>query len=183
MRVISGSAKGARLKSPRSRTRPTTGMVRGAMFSILQSLVYEDWQAIDLYAGSGALGIEALSRGASRVDFVERNARSCDVIRDNLKKTGLLPRASVYCCSVNRALSFIDKAYDVVFLDPPYSDASLGGVLDSLFESQLVSQTSTVVVQHSTRQPLPQRYGVFSLAKSRRYGDTCLSFYRQEGEN
>lgn len=183
MRVISGSAKGARLKSPRSHTRPTTGMVRGAVFSILQSLVDEDWQAIDLYAGSGALGIEALSRGASRVDFVERNARSCDVIRDNLKKTGLLSQATVYCCSVNRALSIIDKAYDVVFLDPPYSDASLGDVLDSLFESHLVAQASTVVVQHSIRQPLPQRYGPFAVAKSRRYGDTCLSFYRQEGEN
>ncbi len=183
MRVISGSAKGARLKSPRSHTRPTTGMVRGAMFSILQSAVGEGWQAIDLYAGSGALGIEALSRGASRVDFVERNARSCDVIRDNLKKTGLLPQASVYCCSVNRALSFIDRAYDVIFLDPPYSDASLGGVLDSLFASRLVSPESTVVVQHSTRQPLPQRYGLYALTKSRRYGDTCLSFYRQEGEN
>jgi 16S rRNA (guanine966-N2)-methyltransferase len=183
MRVISGSAKGARLKSPRSHTRPTTGMVRGAMFSILQSMVDEDWQAIDLYAGSGALGIEALSRGASRVDFVERDARSCDLIRDNLKKTGMLTQASVYCCSVNRALSFIDKAYDVIFLDPPYSDTSLGGVLGSLFESRLVSPASTVVVQHSTRQPLPQRYGPFAETKSRRYGDTCLSFYRQEGEN
>jgi 16S rRNA (guanine(966)-N(2))-methyltransferase RsmD len=153
------------------------------MFSILQSMVDEDWQAVDLYAGSGALGIEALSRGASRVDFVERNARSCDLIRDNLKKTGMLSQASVYCCSVNRALSFIDRAYDVIFLDPPYSDTSLGGVLGSLFESRLVSPTSTVVVQHSTRQPLPQRYGQFAVTKSRRYGDTCLSFYRQEGQN
>ncbi len=183
MRVIAGHAKGARLRSPKSHIRPTTELVRGAIFSILQSMVSEDWQAIDLYAGSGALGIEALSRGASRVDFVERNARSCDVIKDNLKRTGLISQATVYCCSVNRALSIIAKAYDVIFLDPPYSDTSLDSVLGSLFESHLVAETSTVVVQHSTRQPLPQSYGPFHLTKSRRYGDTSLSFYRQEGES
>jgi 16S rRNA (guanine966-N2)-methyltransferase len=183
MRVIAGDVKGAKLRSPKSHTRPTTELVRGAIFSILQSMVDEDWQAIDLYAGSGALGIEALSRGASRVDFVERNARSCDIIKDNLKRTGLISQATVYCCSVNRALSIITKAYDVVFLDPPYSDTSLDSVLSSLFESRLVAENSTVVVQHSARQPLPQRYGLFQLAKSRRYGDTCLSFYRQEGES
>lgn len=183
MRVIAGNVKGARLKSPRSHTRPTTQLVRGAIFSILQSMVGEDWRAIDLYAGSGALGIEALSRGASHVDFVERNARSCDIIKDNLRRTGLLSQSTVYCCSVNRALSIITKPYDVVFLDPPYSDASLDSVLGGLFESHLVEEDSTVVVQHSVRQPLPEKYGLFHLTKSRHYGDTRLSFYRQEGES
>jgi len=183
MRVIAGQAKGARLRSPGSRVRPTTELVRGAIFSILQSIVGEDWQAIDLYAGSGALGIEALSRGASRVDFVERNAKSCQTIRDNLKRTGLTSQATVYCCSVNRALSIIAKPYDVIFLDPPYSDMSLDDVLGGLFESRLVAQDSTVVVQHSTRQQLPPGYGPFHLAKSRSYGDTRLSFYRQESES
>ena len=183
MRVIAGSVKGARLRSPKSYTRPTTELVRGAILSILQPMVAEDWQAIDLYAGSGALGIEALSRGARWVDFVERNARSCDMIRDNLKKTGLTSQSAVYCCSVNRALSIVNKVYDVVFLDPPYSDPSLESTLSNLFESRLVGGDSTVVVQHSTHQPLPQEFKSFHLIKSRRYGDTCLSFYRQEDDN
>lgn len=183
MRVIAGSAKGARLRSPRDHIRPTTELVRGATFSILQPMLVEDWQALDLYAGTGALGIEALSRGACWVDFVERNAKSCAVIRDNLKKTGFTSKAAVYSCSVNRALAILDKIYDVVFLDPPYSDTSLGSTLNSLFESQLIGEMSTVVVQHSTHQSLPQEFQSFHVAKSRRYGDTCLSFYRQESEN
>lgn len=183
MRVIAGSAKGARLRSPKDHIRPTTELVRGATFSILQPMVGEDWQALDLYAGTGALGIEALSRGACWVDFVERNAKSCAVIRDNLKKTGFTSQAAVYCCSVNRALAILNKLYDVVFLDPPYSDTSLGSTLSSLFESQLIAETSTVVVQHSTHQSLPQEFKPFHVAKSRRYGETCLSFYRQESEN
>ena len=183
MRIIAGSVKGARLNSPKSYLRPTTGLVRGAIFSILQPMVGEVWQALDLYAGSGALGIEALSRGASWVDFVEHNARSCTVIKENLERTGFTSQAKVYCCSVTKALSILSKEYDVVLLDPPYSDTSLVSTLNSLFDSCLVGGTSTVVVQHSTRQPLPEEFRQSRMVKSRRYGDTSISFYQQEGVN
>jgi len=183
MRVIAGSVKGKRLRTPKGATRPTTELVRGAIFSILEPMVGDGWQALDLYAGSGALGIEALSRGASWVGFVESDPRCCAVIKDNLAQTGFTGRGKVYCCSVNKALSFLSESYDVVILDPPYSDRSLISTLRTLFTSQLVGAGSTVVVQCSTHQVLPLEMEHFHISSSRHYGDTCLSIYRQEVNN
>lgn len=184
MRVIAGEAKGRRLKSPKdSSTRPTTALVRGAMFSTLQS-VADDWsRVLDLYAGSGALGIEALSQGASRVDFVERNPKCCAIIRENLERTGYTSQAKVYCCPVNKALTTLSGVYDVVLIDAPYSDLSLVSIINSLFSSKLVDAGSTIAVQHSSHQPLPEELSQFRLIKSRHYGDTLLSVYRQEDMN
>lgn len=181
MRVIAGRVKGRALQSPKKSTvRPTTGLVRGAIFSMLQPIVEEDWQAADLYAGTGALGIEALSRGASWVDFVEQNRRCCAAIEKNLKATDLRSQARVYCCSAKRALSLLDRVYDVIFLDPPYSDSSTPDFLEELFGSPILGAKSTVVVQFTTRQRLPEQFGRFRLFKARKYGDTSLSFYGQE---
>ncbi|MBA7683483.1 hypothetical protein ES703_91850 [subsurface metagenome] len=118
MRVIAGKAKGHRLKAPKgTATRPATDLVRGAIFSILETIT-EDWaQVLDLFSGSGALGIEALSRGAGWVDFVEREPRCCDIIRQNLEKTKLTAQAHIYCCSVAKALSFLDKEYGIIIMD------------------------------------------------------------------
>lgn len=183
MRVIAGSAKGRRLKSPQGSVRPTTELVRGAIFSILQPMVGDRWRALDLYAGSGALGIEALSRGASWVDFVESNPRRCAVIKENLELTGFASRAKVYCCSVNKALSILHEVYNVIILDPPYSDVSFVDTLRNLLASHLVGAGSAVIVQWSSHQTLSPDIGRFHLSKLRYYGDTCLSFYRQEANN
>ena len=173
---------GARLKSPRSPAiRPTTGLVRGAMFSILQSLVGDWSRVLDLYAGTGALGIEALSRGATWVDFVEHNPRNCAVIKGNLEQTGFASQAHIYRCSVSKALSILKEGYDVIFLDPPYSDSSLINTLKELFSSRLAGPDSTIVVQHSSHQALPVALKQFHLVKNRRHGDTCISIYRKEG--
>lgn len=184
MRVIAGRAKGLRLKSPKnSSTRPTTSLVRGAIFSTLQSIA-DDWSWIlDLYAGSGALGIEALSQGASWVDFVERNPKCCAIIKENLERTGFSSQAKVYCCSVNKALTMLSTEYDIVLMDAPYSDTSLVDTLKNLFTSRLVGTDSTVVVQHSSHQPLPVELKEFQLIKGRHYGDTYLSVYRKEDVN
>ena len=183
MRVIAGSVKGRRLKSPKGPTRPTTGLVRGAIFSIVQLMVGERWRVLDLYAGSGALGVEALSRGAEWVDFVESDPRCCVVIKDNLAMTGFALQGRVYCWSVKKALCMLSGPYELVMLDPPYYDPSLVDTLTALFGSQLVGVDSTAVVQCSSRQPLPLEIGQFRLCKSRHYGDTCLSIYRQEANN
>lgn len=182
--MIAGKAKGRRLKSPKdSSTRPTTALVRGAIFSTLQSIA-DDWsRVLDLYAGSGALGIEALSRGASWVDFVEYNPKCCAIIKENLERTGFTSQAKVYCCSVNRALTRLIGEYDVALLDAPYSDSSLPDTLEELFGSQLVGAGSTIAVQHSSHQPLPVELKQFHLIKGRHYGDTCLSIYQQEDMN
>jgi len=181
MRVIAGRAKGQRLKSPKaSSTRPTTALVRGAMISTLQS-VADDWSwVLDLYAGSGALGIEALSQGASWVDFVEHNPKCCAIIKENLERTGFSSQAKVYCYSVSKAINKLSTEYDIVLMDAPYSDSSLVDTLMDLFASQLVGVGSTVAVQHSSHQPLPVELKKFQLIKGRNYGDTCLSVYRQE---
>ena len=159
MRVIAGQAKGCILKSPKGRkTRPATELVRGAIFSILESAA-SDWALVlDLYSGSGSLGIEALSRGAGWVDFVEQEPRCCDIIKKNLEKTGLLEYAHIYCCGVAKAISFLDKEYSIILMDPPYSNPSIGRIIEQLADSKLVSDKSMVVVTHSPRRPLNSAY-------------------------
>lgn len=183
MRVIAGEAKGHQLKVPKgTTTRPATDLVRGAIFSILENLT-DDWtQILDLFSGSGALGIEALSRGAGWVDFVEREPKCCGIIKQNLEKTKLAERAHVYCCSVAKALSFLDKEYSIILMDPPYSDSSIGDLITQLATSKLVGTNSTVVVTHSPRLPLASTYAALNLIKEYRHGDSCIAVYQKGGQ-
>jgi len=180
MRVIAGEAKGHEIKVPnKSSIRPTTGLVRGAIFSILESMI-DDWSlALDLYAGTGALGIEALSRGTEWVDFVEQNSRHCSTIEVNLRHTGFIDRSRVYCSSAAKAIASLDKRYNVVFIDPPYLDVDLDDILGKLFASNLVGDCSVVALQHSYHQQAHSTYSDFFLAKTRKYGDTQVSIYQQ----
>jgi len=182
MRIIAGKAKGHQLKVAKGNiTRPATDLVRGVIFSILETTT-SDWsQVLDLFAGSGALGIEALSRGAGWVDFVERAPRCCDIIRQNLEKTRLAAQAHVYCCSVAKAISFLDKEYGIILMDPPYSDLSIGNVVAQLATSKLVGTNSVVVVTHSPHLPLDSTYAPLNLIKERRHGDSCIAIYQKGG--
>jgi len=179
MRVIAGKAKGHRLKVPKGTgTRPATDLVRGAIFSILEATTDHWGQVLDLFAGSGALGIEALSRGASWVDFVDQNPRCCDIISQNLETTKLAVQAHVYCCSVARAISFLDKEYDIILMDPPYSSTVIGSLVAKLSASRLVGESTVLIVTHSPRLPLSSTYDKLSLVKERRHGDSCIAVYR-----
>ena len=182
MRVIAGKAKGRRLKVAKGGiTRPATDLVRGAIFSILET-IDDDWSLVlDLFSGSGALGIEALSRGAGWVDFVEREPRCCDIIRQNLENTKLIEQAHIYCCSVAKAISFLDKEYNIILMDPPYSDTSIGRIVTQVATSNLVGPNSTIVVTHSPHLPLDTAYATFNLIKERRHGDSCIAIYRKGG--
>ncbi|MFC1903035.1 16S rRNA (guanine(966)-N(2))-methyltransferase RsmD [Chloroflexota bacterium] len=181
MRVIGGKAKGHQLKAPkRSATRPATDLVRGAIFSILETTVSNWEQVLDLYSGSGALGIEALSRGAGWVDFVEHERRCCDIINENLERTKLAAQAHVYCCRVAKAISFLDKEYDIILMDPPYSSLSIGNRVTQLATSGLVGRNTIVVVTHSPRLPLESSYSTLKLVKERRHGDSCIAIYQKE---
>ena len=137
-------------------------------------------QVLDLLSGSGALGIEALSRGAGWVDFVEHQPRCCDIIRQNLEKTKLVGQAHVYCCSVAKALSFLDKEYSIILMDPPYADKSIGSLVTKLATSRLVGTDSIVMVSHSPRLPLEASYAALSKFKEHRHGDSCSAFYTRE---
>ncbi len=181
MRVIAGKAKGHRLKVPKGTyIRPATELVRGAIFSILETTTSDWTRVVDFFAGSGALGIEALSRGAGWVDFVDQERRCCGIIKQNLESTKLAAQAHVYCCSVAKALSFLDKEYNIILMDPPYADSSIGGLITQLATTKLVGADSVVVVTHSPHLPLNSSYATLNLIKERRHGDSCIALYRKE---
>ncbi|MFC1952250.1 16S rRNA (guanine(966)-N(2))-methyltransferase RsmD [Chloroflexota bacterium] len=181
MRVIAGKAKGHRLKAPKvTTTRPATDLVRGAIFSILETLTSDWTQVLDLFSGSGALGIEALSRGADWVDFVEHKPYCCGIIKQNLEKTKFTAQAHIYCCSVAKALTFLDKEYNIIVIDPPYPDRSIDRIVTQVGESKLVGANSIVVVTHSPHFPLNSTYGTLNLIKEHRHGDSCIALYRKE---
>ncbi len=178
MRVIAGRAKGHRLAGPPSRaTRPTSDLVRGAIFSALDSMATDLSRTLDLYAGSGALGIEALSRGAQRCDFVEKDARACASIRQNLSKTGFEGQAEVLCAPVERALPRLEGPYTLVLADPPYALAATA--LEGLAERGLVEAGgSTLVLEHSSREEAPEQLAGLTRVKTLRHGDSAVSLYR-----
>jgi 16S rRNA (guanine(966)-N(2))-methyltransferase RsmD len=180
LRVITGTAKGTLLKVPDTGLRPATDLVRGAIFSMLENLT-DDWsRVLDLFSGSGALGIEALSRGAGWVDFVDRERRCCDIIKQNLVKTRLAERAHVYCTNVAKALTFLDKEYSIILIDPPYADRTIGEFVEQLAGSKLVGNDTVVVVTHSSRFPLKSEYGAMRMFKEHRHGDSTISLYWKE---
>ena len=181
MRIIAGSAKGCRIEAPdRKATRPATDLVRGAIFSILENMASNWENVLDLYSGSGAMGIEALSRGAEHVDFVEHAHECCDIIRQNLAKTKLADKAHIYCAEVEKALSFLDKEYGIIIMDPPYPDLTIGSVVTKVSGLKLVGFETVVVVTHSPRNPLSDAYGTLRKVKERRHGDSVIAIYRKE---
>jgi len=179
MRVIAGRAKGHRLAGPPLRaTRPTSDLVRGAIFSALDSMGADLTRTLDLYAGSGALGIEALSRGAERCDFVERDARACASIRQNLSKTGFEAQGEVLCLPAERALPRLEGPYTLVLADPPYA-LEAAATLEGLAEHGLVEAgRSTLVLEHSSREEAPRRLAGLTQVKTLRHGDSAVSVYR-----
>jgi len=182
MRVIAGRVKGRRLKGPRGRsgrTRPSSSLVRGAVFSALASMGADMSRVLDLYAGSGALGIEALSRGAGWCDFAEQDPLACSVIRENLRVTGFQQQAEVFCLPVERALEKLKGPYTLVLADPPYADATALSALERLAASLLVVASRTVLVlEHSAREEPPAWLGELHLISGRRHGDSAVSIYR-----
>jgi 16S rRNA (guanine966-N2)-methyltransferase len=181
MRVTGGKVKGTQLKTPPKHSiRPTTSVVRQAIFSLLENSTTNWRKVLDLYAGSGALGIEALSRRAEWVDFIDNRKSCCDLIRTNLEKIGKLQQAHIYCCSVSKALTFLDSSYDIIFIDPPYSNPSTNNLLINLAESELPGENSTIVLCHANRFPLNSDYDGLHLVKQRRYGDTFIFIYQKE---
>ncbi len=178
LRVIGGELGGRTLKGPpRSGVRPTSDRVREALFEILGPDV-EGARVLDLYSGTGAMGIEALSRGAEHCDFVEADSKACEVVRENLTRTALLDRAKLYPLTVARAMSRVQGPYDLVVADPPYEYDRAESELSEVVSRGLLSPDGTLVVEHSQRRDWPQSLGGRQQLTSRRYGDTRLTLYR-----
>ena len=183
MRVVGGTAKGHRLRGAVTPgVRPTSERARAAIFNVLPPQLIEDARALDLFAGTGSMGIEALSRGAAWADFVEKNRRQCQVLQANLDNTGFKDRSRAYCAEAAKALETLPCPYRLVLLDPPYKMAELGLFMELLGTTrELVEEDGVVVVGHSRHVTLDPQYGNLALTSGRRYGDNLVDFYQRGG--
>ena len=182
MRVIAGSAKGRRLAAGRGMAvRPTADKVKGALFNILASRFdIESAHLLDLFAGTGALGIEALSRGAAAVTFVEQSAQSARVLRENIARCGFETRARVLQMAVQRALAQLARAearFDGAFADPPYGEGLVERTLSALATHGVMRAASWVVMEHHVDEAPPPTCGNLHLTHARRYGKTSLALF------
>ncbi len=189
MRVIAGTARSRALKGPPGAgTRPMTDKVKEALFNILAPFGFEQAQVLDLFAGTGSLGVEALSRGAGHADFVEQNATVCRIIRSNLETTGLAERGKVHQRAVAQFVSSPPRAegtvvaYDIIFADPPYADPTIPQMLLSVGEAGLLAADGVFVVGHSSRVGLDEQYGLLHRIRHRSYGDSDFSLYQLAAE-
>jgi 16S rRNA (guanine966-N2)-methyltransferase len=192
MRVIAGSARGRPLRAPRKApTRPTSDRVKEALFSMVESLLAwgrpaaeigseELWQGLrvaDLYAGSGALGIEALSRGAAGAVFLEASADAVGAIRENLRLTGTAERGQVRAGDVRRALPTLAGPIDLALMDPPYADQTALEVAGLVADAPWLAADGLLVLEHTRRLAVPGKLGTLMRQRDRRYGDTVLTIY------
>lgn len=162
--------------------RPLSDQAKEGLFNIIVNEVPGSY-FLDLFAGSGQVGIEALSRGAELAFFVEIDRKAVSVIRDNLQATGLSERSEVYNFDALRAVKFLDKkkaAFDIIFIGAPYTVPVLAPALENIAKSDIVKEGGMVIAEHHKRQDLPGAYGPLVKAREARYGDTVFSFYRRE---
>ncbi|MCH8064076.1 MAG: 16S rRNA (guanine(966)-N(2))-methyltransferase RsmD [Chloroflexi bacterium] len=184
LRITGGELRGRRLKSARGGgLRPTSDRVRGAIFSIIGRDAVEGARVLDLYAGTGALGIEALSRGAAWADFVESGGGRCREIRERLRELGLDGRSRVYAGRTLKVLGTLSIAYDLVFADPPYELNEWESIICLLDARGLVSEGGRMVAEHRSGANLAESYGGLRMTTSRRYGDTAITIYIPEDIN
>ncbi len=176
MRVTGGIGRGRRLKAPAgSRVRPTSDKVKQALFNILGGKI-EGAAFLDLYAGAGGIGIEALSRGAERVVLVDASRDSLNAARGNIEQTGFGDRADAVLSKAESYLKKPSGPYDIVFLDPPYAEELLP-LLELVGGAGVLNPDSIVIAEHFKKQASPEKAGKLSLVREARYGDTVLAFY------
>ena len=185
MRIIGGEARRTVLRSPRdARTRPTADRVREAVFDILGPIgarASGPPRVLDLFAGTGALGLEAVSRGASFAVLVERAPACAELCRTNAQRAGLADRVSVREADVKLVLVALERAgerFDWIFCDPPYATGDLDATLRRLGRGTLLAPDAVVIAEHSPRNPPGDAHGALTLRDRRRWGDSEVSFYR-----
>ena len=181
LRIAGGTARGLPLTEPRGlRLRPTSGLVREAIFNILDDTV-AGAAVLDIYAGTGALGIEALSRGAARAVFIDAEAVCCQAILQSLSRAGFSDQAQVLRGRLPAALRTAEGRFDLVFMDPPYHEDTAAETL--LLLSHKLAAGGAVVYEHGSRYNPPERPTGLVLTERRSYGDSAIAFYAlQEGE-
>ena len=185
VRVISGSARGLKLNTPGDdRVRPTTDRVKESMFNIVQDWVY-DSQVLDLFAGSGALGIEALSRGASQAVFCDNSLDSIKIIKSNIEKARVADRSQIVSGDFKRCLRDMgakNQSFDMIFVDPPYYKGLFEEVLDTIRACKILKKDGIVIVEHDAKRLIGQVEGL-EVYKEKKYGITMLTFYCLEDDD
>jgi 16S rRNA (guanine966-N2)-methyltransferase len=183
MRIVSGSARGRRLKAPRNQlTRPMADKIKEALFSSLDSFGIAPERILDLYAGSGSVGIEALSRGGEWCDFVDRDRQACQTIRENLAATGFEDVARVHQMTVRQFIAAVATPYDFIIIDPPYADPDIVEALEAIQASRAVGPETVVVMGHWPRLTVPDEVGKLMKLRERCHGDSCFSIYEMSAE-
>lgn len=178
MRVITGTARGRRLETLEGEdVRPTTDRVKEAVFSVIQ-FETEGRVFLDLFAGSGQMGIEALSRGATRAYFADSAKKSVETVRRNLNKTNLSDRAKVFHSDYRSFLSMCSERFDIAFLDPPYSAGILPDALERVAEH--MKDTGVIIAENPVNEEILSNYGEFVLDRQYRYGKIRISTFRHK---
>jgi 16S rRNA (guanine(966)-N(2))-methyltransferase RsmD len=180
MRVISGKARGVNLKTPDGmQTRPTADRVKEALFSIINFDV-PNTSVLDLFGGTGQLGIEALSRGAKNVVFVDESDKACTLIRENLRRTKMEEQGRVVR---NDYLSFLrttQESFDIIFLDPPYAEVFLENALKCITEIDILHSGGIIVCERPVGKEIPWEYAGYQRSKDYKYGNTIITLYRKD---
>ncbi len=181
LRVISGSARGHKLKTIKGiDTRPTSDKVKESIFNIIATEII-DSNVLDVFAGTGSLGIEALSRGAKKAVFIDKSMDSCDIIRENLAHTKLADRAEIYSKDYKSGIERLYRngyKFDLIFLDPPYNKNFIQNTLKLVTKNDIISDDGIIVVEHSHSDGLPESCGKLKAVDTRKYGDTMITIYK-----
>ena len=179
MRVISGSARGVQLRTPEGlKTRPTADRVKEAMFSIIQFDIPCS-KVLDLFGGTGQLGIEALSRGASVSYFIDESEQACKLIKENLQKTKLSDKANVIRSDYASFLKSTREKFDIIFLDPPYAEVFLENSLKMITEIDILQSSGIIVTERPLGKELPWEFPGFERSRDYKYGNTLITIYRK----
>ena len=179
MRVITGKARGVVLKTPEGmQTRPTTDRVKEALFSIIHFDI-PGCRVLDLFGGTGQLGIEALSRGAKSAVFVDASDAACKLIRDNLKRTKLENDAKVVRSDYMEYLRRCRETFDVIFLDPPYAEVFLENSLNCITEIDILQTNGIIVTERPLEKELSWDIPGYTRSKDYKYGNTLITLYRK----
>ena len=181
MRIIAGKLRGRRLISPKGdAVRPTTDKVKEAVFSMLIPYITEDTVVMDVFAGSGNLGLEAISRGVKRVFFSDADRTSLKLVKDNVNLCGVSDQAILLAGDFRSNIRRVKEPVDIFLMDPPYAAGFILPALDTIEDAGNIAEGGIVVCEHSKKDEMPEEYRSFKKIKERTYGAISVSFYSQE---
>ena len=180
MRIISGECGGRKLFSLDGRaTRPTTDKIKESLFNILAPYIGGGETVLDLFAGSGALGLECLSRGAESAVFVEKNKNAAQIVKKNIAALGYDEKSRVAVTDFEKFLGSCDDSFDLIFIDPPYNSGFYEAALTLIKKNRLLKRAGLVVLEHAAADEIPNLYG-YSIIKVRNYGTTTITILKDE---